>query len=229
VKDIISLAKERADLFGVKNVVIASIGEGADLVCSTFGTDKYLIIAIGNTSSARARGRMDDDVQELNQVQQARKRLEQKGVKVFLQDQSLFQAMAHGSKSFRIGKRHHNFPGGYFGAVSLNEVIDKAGKEDAFGAVAIIYQTLEQFFGDGPRMCLEISFMAADSGLLPLDEDCIAIDRPCPESNCPHAAMILHPVRTNDMFKYRLRVKDLVLVPRPRDHWFSNGPIWSEE
>jgi len=38
MSDIISLAKERADLFGVKNVVIASIDEGAELVCDRFGT-----------------------------------------------------------------------------------------------------------------------------------------------------------------------------------------------
>jgi len=228
MKDIITLAKERAELFGVKNVVIASIGDGANLVCDAFGTEDHLIIAVGNTSSARARGRTDDDADELNEIQLAKKRLEERGAKVLLQDQSLFQAMAHGSKSFGICDKRHSF-GGYFGAVSLNEVIEKAGKEDAYGAVPIIYKTLNGLFGDGPRMCVEIALMAADSGLLPLDADCIAIDRPMPESNCPHVAVVLRPAKTNDFFKYGLRVKDLILVPGPRDHWFDNGPLWSEE
>jgi hypothetical protein len=219
MKDIITLAKERADYLGVKNVVIASLGEGANLVCDTFGTDDYLIIAVGNT------GDVEDD-----RIRRSSEELKKRGVKVLLQEQSLFQAMAHGSKSFKIGEEEHVFPRGYFGGVSLNEVIKKAGKDPQYGAVHIIYQTLQQLFGDGPRMCIEIALMAADSGLLPLDEDCISIDRPQPQSNCPHAAMVLRPAKTEDIFMWnRMRVKDLVMVPGPRDHWFSNGPIWSEE
>jgi hypothetical protein len=225
--DIISLAKERADLFGVRNVVIASIGEGAELVCDAFGTKDYLVIAIGNTSSARARGRTDDDMDEIKDIQQRRRKLEGRGAKVLLRDQSLFQAMAHGAKSFKIGEKRHNFSGGYFGAVTLNDVMERVGKEDAYGAVQLVYRTLNGLFGDGPRMCIEMMLMAADSDLLPLDADCIAIDRPMDESNCPHAAMILRPARTDDFFKYTMRVKDLVFVPGPRDHWFSSGPLWT--
>ena len=68
--------------------------------------------------------------------------------------------------------------------------------------------------------------VAADSGVLPLDDDCISIARPWEASNCPHAAMVLRPAKTRDIFSNTLRVKDLVLVPGPKDHWFDNGPLW---
>lgn len=69
--------------------------------------------------------------------------------------------------------------------------------------------------------------MAADSGVLPLDEDCIAVQRRISgDSNMPDTAMILRPAKSQDVFKGALRVKDLVLVPGPKDHWLSNGPLW---
>ena len=91
--------------------------------------------------------------------------------------------------------------------------------------MAIIYNTL-QLFGDGPRVCLEVALMAADSGVLPIDADCISIARPPQASNCPHAAMVLRPAKTGDIFRGQLRVKNLTLVPGPKDHWFDNGPLW---
>ncbi len=82
-----------------------------------------------------------------------------------------------------------------------------------------------QLFSDGPRVCLEIALMAADSGALPLDADCISIA--CPSSYCdlPDAALILRPARSEDMFKGQLRLKDLILRPTADDVWFSDGPL----
>ena len=81
---------------------------------------------------------------------------------------------------------------------------------------------LAEFFGDGPKVCLEITLMAADSGELPLDEDCLAIARPLGYS---HAALIVHPVKTTALFSTHFRVKDLLLSPSDDDIWFNDGPI----
>lgn len=221
MKDIVTLAKERADALGVRNVVVATIsGATAELAREVFGPD-YLIIAVSNPTSAHERGL----VRHVGVSEEMRERLEQKGIKVVLQDQSLGQAIGIGGQDFPIGGNSFKIWGHYFRGASLQEVIEKAGPEGEFNAVAIIFNTL-QWLGDGPRVCLEIALMAADSGVLPLDADCIAIARPWEESNCPHAAVILRPTKKEDIFKGQLRIKDLVLVPGPKDHWFNNDPIW---
>lgn len=215
MSDIISLAKERADAFGVRNVIIASIAEGANLVCDTFGTTTYRVIALGNTP-------------QTDEERRAIAALEERGAEVLLIERTLFQALSHG-KAYTIGGKDHTFAGDYFGGVGLNEVIEKAGKDPRYGAIHILYQTIQQLFSDGPRMCIEIALAAADAGVLPTDQDCVSIDRPLPQSGCPHAAMVLRPSRTEDLLKWSsFRVKDLVMVPGPRDQWFKGGHIWSE-
>lgn len=48
MNDIVMLAKERADKFGVRNIVVSTnTGASADHVRDVFGTD-CLIIAVGN-------------------------------------------------------------------------------------------------------------------------------------------------------------------------------------
>ena len=86
----------------------------------------------------------------------------------------------------------------------------------------VLVHTLSEFFGDGPRVCMEITLMAADSGLLPLDQDCVAITRPLGYS---HAAVILHPVTSKELFLTAFRVKDLILAPADDDIWFNGGPM----
>jgi hypothetical protein len=46
-----------------------------------------------------------------------------------------------------------------------------------------------------------------------------------PKLGSPHAAMVLRPAKTRDLFSMRLRVKDLLLVPTGDDVWFSDGPL----
>ena len=226
MKDIVALAKERADKFGVRNVVVpTNTGATANRVYEVFGKN-YLIIAVGNPASAHARGLVHH--QGVNE--ETRRSLEQKGINVVLQDQSLFQAVGYGRQGFDVGGRsydiaapawvhHRRIP-------SLQEVLENAGPRGDFNPIAIIYNTL-QLFGDGPRVCLEVALMAADSGVLPLDEDCVSIQRRIGgESNMPDAAIVLRPARTEDLFKGQLRIKDLVLLPGPKDHWFNNGPVW---
>lgn len=206
---------------GVKNVVVATnSGATANLVHEVFGAD-YLIIAVGNPASAHERSL----VRHSGVSEATRKSLEQKGIRAVLEDQSLFQAMDFGGQCFDIGGKSFGVWGHCFHMASLQEVIENASSEGDFNAVAIIYNTL-QMFGDGPRVCFEVALMAADSGVLPLDADCISIARPREASNCPHAAMVLRPAKKEDIFMKALRIKDLVLVPGPKDHWFDNGPLW---
>lgn len=219
MKDLVSLAKERAEAFNVKNVVVATnSGNSANLVLKVFGSD-YDIYAVGNPSSAHERGL----VRHSGNSEETRRSLEEKGIKVILQDQSLFQAMDMGLQGFRIGKKEFTFNGCFHGS-SFDEVIEKTGPRGEFNAVAIVYNTLNLF--STARVCIEVALMAADSGLLPLDADCISITNPSWTKILPGAAVILRPARTQDLFKRELRVKDLVLVPGSEDAWFNNGPVF---
>jgi uncharacterized protein len=200
--DIMAAAKRSADAFGVRNVLVAT-NSGASLRSArqAFGPD-YRFFAIGNPASAHARGLvLHDGVSE-----ETRRGLEAEGVTVVLQDRSLFQT-----------------PRLSFMGATLQEVVEGAG-QDRFGAVAIAYNVL-QLLSDGPRVCLEIALMAADSGELPLDEDCLAIARPSSYCDLPDAAMVLRPARSEDIFRGALRIKHVTLSPTPDDVWFSSGPL----
>ena len=221
MQDIVTLAKQRAKKFGVRNVVVSTNSSAtANHVYEVFGPD-YQIFAVGNPASAHEK----DLVVHKGVSEETRKSLEEKGIKVILQPQSLFQALGIGGYDFKVGGKSFDFWGHQFHQASLSEVIEKAGRDLRFNAIAIIFHTL-QFLGDGPRVCLEVALMAADSDLLPLTEDCIAIARPIERSNCAHAAVVLTPCKTQDIFNHVMRVKDLLLVPGPKDHWFSNEPLW---
>ena len=201
--NIMTVAKERAERFAVKNVLVATnSGASVRRAYETFGP-QYQIFAVGNPANAHERGL----VLHSGISEETRRGLEQKGIKVLLQDQSLFQR-----------------PSLSFMGASLKEVIRNVRPDGRFNAVSIAYNVL-QLFSDGPRVCLEIALMAADSGELPLDADCISIA--CPSSYCdlPDATVILRPAKSEDIFKGELRIKDLVLRPTPNDVWFTNGPL----
>ena len=203
MSDIMARAKERADAFRVRDVLVAT-NTGASLAAAmdAFGPD-YRFFAVGNPASAHERGLVLHDGIS-NEVKAT---FEAKGVTVVLQNQSLFQR-----------------PGLSLMGASLDAVVQSAAPTGRFRAMSIVYSAL-QLFGDGPRVCLEIAMMAADSGHLPLDEDCISIA--CPSSYCdlPDAAVVLRPAKSQDMFSEQHRIKDLILCPTPNDVWFSNGPL----
>lgn len=201
--DIMTIAKQRAERFDVKNVLVATnSGASVRRAYETFGP-QYQIFAVGNPASAYERGL----VLHSGISEETQRSLEQKGIKVILQDQSLKQR-----------------PGLSFMGASLQEVVCNVSPNGRFNAISIAYNVL-QLFSDGPRVCLEIALMAADSGELPLDVDCISIA--CPSSYCdlPDAAVILRPAKSEDIFKGELRIKDVVLSPTPNDVWFTNGPL----
>jgi hypothetical protein len=198
-----AVARERADEFGIRNVLVATnSGASVRSARQVFGPG-YRLFAVGNPASAHERGLvLHNGISD-----ETHRSLAAEGVTVVLQDRSLFQT------------RGLSFMG-----ASLQEVVEKAGPQGRFSATSVTYNVL-QLLSDGPRVCLEIALMAADSGALPLDADCISIA--CPSSYCdlPDAAVVLRPARSEDMFKGELRIKDVILRPTAGDVWFSNGPL----
>jgi len=230
MKDVVIAAKERAQRFGVRNVVVATnTGATARYVRRVFGPNCQ-IVAVGNPRSAAQRRLVyHDGVDE-----ETRRGLERRGIKVVLFDQGLFQAASIGGGSYDLGgdvpaeiwRGSHKTPSEdrIYGK-PLSEVVEKA-LEGRINALTIIEHTVMSLLGDGPAVCIEVTLVAADSGLLPLNEDCIAIARP-KNLHTPHAALVLHPTRARDFFN--MRVKDLILVPQSKDHWFSDKPLWPDE
>ena len=203
--EILTLAMQRAELFNVKNILMATnTGTSIRAAYQVFGLG-YRYFAVGNPASAHERGLvLHDGISSIVQ-----KNLESMGITVVLRDRSMFQDPEY----------VHSFYG-----VPWEEITSGCSPNSHINAVSILYNTL-QLFGDGPRVCLEITLMAADAGVLPLDEECLAIA--CPSSYCdlPDAAVILRPAKTADMFMGHLRIKDVVLSPTSNDVWFSQGPL----
>ena len=204
--DVIQIAKERADRFGVRNVVVATnTGASAERAHGVFGPG-YLIIAAGNPASAHERGL----VHHQGISDETRSRLEQQGIKVALWDQS-------------FGQKHFDHSGA--SRCGLAELSDRMRSPDPLHPLTLACNVLD-WFCDSTRICIEISALAADAGVLPTAQDCVAIALPSPQSNCPHAAVVLRPARAEDLFRGNLRVKDIALVPGGNDHWFSDQPLW---
>ena len=206
MEDIMQIAKQRAGNFGVKTVVVATnSGASAERALEAFGSG-YTIIAAGNPASAHERGL----VHQKGISEQTRVRLEQKGIKVALQDQSFVQQYFDHSGESRC---------------SLTALAERMQSQHPFPVQTVLCNVLD-WFCESLRVCIEICCLAADAGVLPTDADCISIARPSPKSNCPHAAVILRPTKTEDMFQGGLRIKDTALVPGDNDHWFSNQALW---
>ena len=223
-------AKQRAERFGVKNVVVATLtGESVRLVRRTFGPD-YRLFAVGNPPSAHARGLVYHDGTD----EETGRALEEEGVTVILRDQGPFQAINIGGQPYDVGgavpreiwRGAHKSIDAWGLREDLSEVINK-GLRGEVNALWVISQTIASLLGDGPFVCLEITLMAADSGLLPLDQDCLAISRPRPASHAPDAALVLHPQTTQRLLA-GLRIKDVLLFPRTDDHWFCDKPLWPD-
>ena len=210
--DIFSLAKERAVKFGLKNILVASnSGQSVERAQEVFGPG-FTFFAVGNPPSSREKGlALHSGI-----LDSTKQRLEKRRIRVIRQEASVFQACANrsvGIESFQNANTAY---------------VDRFGRTFADGEripdniCRVMGHILAEFFGDGPKVCLEITLMAADSGELPLDEDCMAIATP---GGYSHAAVVVHPVKTTGLFSTHFRVKDLLLAPSDDDIWFSDGPI----
>ena len=212
--DIMHRARDRAAALGVRNVVVATnTGSSVLAAREAFGPE-YDFFAVGNPATSHERGLcLHDGISESKRAE-----LETAGIRVILHDQTLFQGEP---KCDAATGQHRTVARAYARRFHRSDELPP-GSVDLVG---IMFNVLNEFFGDGPRVCLEIALAAADSGQLPLDADCISIATPSSYCDLPDAAVILRPVKSEDMFSMQFRVKDLLLCPTPDDVWFSDKEL----
>lgn len=68
--------------------------------------------------------------------------------------------------------------------------------------IDLIARTLRSIMGDGFKVCIEISLMAADAGLIPVDRDIIAIGG---TGRGADTAVLLRPSNTSNFLDLRVR------------------------
>ncbi|WJI09098.1 hypothetical protein FGU46_02835 [Methanobacterium sp. CWC-01] len=98
----------------------------------------------------------------------------------------------------------------YVGTHALSGV--GRGISNKFGGVTpveIIAETL-RMFSQGVKVCVEISIMAADAGLIPTDEEVIAIGG---TARGVDSALVLKSAHMSNFFE--LRVREIIAMPRP--------------
>lgn len=201
-------AHRRARALGVHNVLVATnTGESVEMAQEAMGPD-FHFYAVGNPAGSRAEGLVLHG--GINKDVQAR--LEARGITVIMSEVSAFTALPCNITFHQANRAYIERFGRTYGP---DEIMPQ-------NICKVMTHVLSEFFGDGPRVCMEIVLMAADSGELPLSEDCMAIARP---HGYAHTAMIVTPVTSEHLFGTRFRVKDLLLVPGDDDIWFNGGPI----
>jgi len=78
--------------------------------------------------------------------------------------------------------------------------------------VEIIAHTLRRFGGDGIKVAVEISVMAADAGLIPTDREIIAVGG---SGGGADAAIVLKAAHMNNFFD--LEIREIIAKPRQRE------------
>jgi hypothetical protein len=210
--EIFAEAKVRAMERKVRNVLVATnTGKSVEAAQEIMGTG-FNYFAVGNPSTSRDLGW----VLHCGISQETKDRLEGRGIVVIERELSIFQHSSSVQVS-HVSLRNANaaYVRRFNKTFDQNETVPN-------NVCKVIRQILGEFFGDGLCVCIEITLMAADSGKLPLEEDCMAIATPRGYS---HAAIVIHPVKTLELFGTHFRVKDLILVPSEDDVWFNDGPI----
>jgi hypothetical protein len=80
-------------------------------------------------------------------------------------------------------------------------------KRDTIGPLELMADTL-RLFGDGTKVCLEITVMAADAGAIPVDRPVIAI---AGTTEGADTALVVKPAHSNNFFD--LYVKEIIAKP----------------
>ena len=81
---------------------------------------------------------------------------------------------------------------------------------NTYGPVEILAEAL-RMLGQGLKVCIEIAVMAADAGLIPVDQDCVAI---AGTNRGADTAVVLRPANSNNFFD--LFVREIIVKPRSR-------------
>ena len=98
----------------------------------------------------------------------------------------------------------------YAGSHALSGV--GRGISNKFGGVTpveVVAETL-RMFSQGLKVCVEISIMAADAGLIPTDTEVIAIGG---TGKGVDTAVVLSPAHMNNFFD--LKIHEIIAMPRP--------------
>jgi hypothetical protein len=80
-------------------------------------------------------------------------------------------------------------------------------KRDTIGPLELMADTL-RLFGEGTKVCLEITVMAADAGVIPVDRPVIAI---AGTSEGADTALVVQPAHSNNFFD--LYVREIIAKP----------------
>jgi len=83
-------------------------------------------------------------------------------------------------------------------------------KLNTYGPVEILAEGLKMF-GNGLKVCIEIAVMAADAGLIPVYQGCVAI---AGTRRGADTAVVLKPADSNNFFD--LYVREIIVKPRSR-------------
>lgn len=201
--DIIRVAKERADLYGVKDILVATAGRGdtAKRARRVFG-EGYQIYAVSNPSSSRDRGLCihpgitDEKQRELQEL----------GIKVALHECSMGQG-----KDWYAGGKVYGFANDLPGDAKLDTLIDgiAAGRKEIIRGIVL---RAFGWFGEAGRVCLEIAFMAVDSGAVPPHTRAVAIATPG-DLSVSHVCMVLDLAKSADLFSWHFGIVDVAQVP----------------
>jgi len=90
--------------------------------------------------------------------------------------------------------------------------------------VYLIAQVLK-IFGEAFKVCFEVSVMAADAGVLPLDREVIVVAGTIRGTD---TAMVMLPACSNSFFD--IRVKEIICKPRERPaRWFTDPDKYGRE
>ena len=206
-------AKSRALKYNIQNVVLPCVsGFTVKAAMKVFGPG-YAYYAVGNPASSHARGL----VYHAGTSAAERAHLEAVGVHVILQEVSPFQVNAKKG----VGLDHWE---------AFGRAYEKRSGHRLEGELVaqLCNNMLTYLFSDGPRVCIEIALMAADAGVLPVDEDCISLATPSRYCDLPDAAVIMRPAKTADFFggghpfTEGVMIKDVLLVPSPGDWWMKS-------
>ncbi len=80
-------------------------------------------------------------------------------------------------------------------------------KRDTIGPLELMADTL-RIFGQGTKVCVEITVMAADAGMIPMDRQVIAV---AGTVNGADTALVVHPAHSNNFFD--LYVDEVITKP----------------
>lgn len=80
-------------------------------------------------------------------------------------------------------------------------------KRDTIGPLELMADTL-RLFGEGTKVCLEITVMAADAGVIPTDRPVVAI---AGTGNGADTALVVQPAHSNNFFD--LYVREIIAKP----------------